>query len=126
MVPIPLDWQNAEVSPTETGLLEVAVRVGSLPRGAAIGGLSDALRSLGAPAGPIVSAGARGMDIRLSVSGSADVEAVKSALATRLEKFAEEVETRRGEVEVESAKIAAERAKEEAVAQAMQARFRLP
>lgn len=119
-----VDWQNASVSPTATGLLWVEVTFDPLPEGAELGLLSEALGELPRESGLIEGVHLRENLIRLHIATSADVPAVKRALAVKLEEYAEQSDRRLQQAQAQYAEIEARRAQAEASVAEIQAQFR--
>ena len=120
-----VDWANATVSPTATGLLWVEVKLAPRPEGAESEALSKSLGELSEGSEPVVGVHLRGDLIRLHITPRADVAALKRALAAKLDEFADQSEQRTGRARARHAAIEAKRSQAEASASELQSQFRM-
>ncbi len=123
MEALTIDWDNASVSVTPRGLLEVEVALRSAPDAdwTLLSGYVRALSGKG-----IVSAELNRSLVQLQIDADADVHAIKDALAAALDEAVKEAESDRRKRQEASAEIQARIDKAEESAAAVQARFRQP
>jgi hypothetical protein len=123
-VALSVDWDNATVSPTATGLLWIEVAFGPVPDGAELRLLSQALNELSEESGLVEGAHLKGNLIRLHIAPDADVPATKRALAGKLDEYNDQADERLRAAQARSAEIEAKRAKAEAAASEVRAQLR--
>jgi hypothetical protein len=119
-----VDWDNATVSPTATGLLWIEVTFGPVSEGAESELLSQALNELPDESGLVEGVHLKGNLIRLHIAPDADVPATKRALARKLDQYSDQAGERLRASEARSAEIEARRNKAQAAVPDVQAQLR--
>jgi hypothetical protein len=120
-----VDWKDASVSPTETGLLQVRVFLRDA-KGAEWAALSEVLYGLSREDVPISGVQLSGDQLRFYVSADADIPAVQRAVAAKLDEFSAKSAERQREIRRQAEEMEARRRRAEDAAADAQARFRQP